>query len=221
MKIKCGGTEFEVLDADSDLFGFDSGIMEKHWLPEPGQVCFDVGSGPGAWTLVALARGASTFSFDPRPVAVRILMDNIFANKFTKGIVLPFGLWSKQDVLPFSDASFIEGFEPVPMRHAYPVTTLDEFMKIGINRLDFMTIDAEASELEILIGGRETIQKFKPKIVIELHKGVKVDDIKSELNGYSFMDDGIPIETYHCPEYLVKFPSEKPFSCPFLIATRR
>lgn len=221
MKIKCGGTEIEVLDADAHLFGFDEPIMEKHWRPEPGQICFDVGSGPGAWTLAALARGAFTFSFDPRPVAVRILTDNIFANKFTKGIVLPFGLWNKQDTLPFGDASFVEGFERAPMRHAYPATTLDEFMKIGINRLDLMTIDAEAAELEILTGGRETIQKFKPKIIIELHSGVNVDSVKDELRGYLFQDESIPIETYHCPEYPIKFVSEKPFACRFLIATRR
>lgn len=171
MKIKIGNTYFDVHDENADLFSDDAEIIEKHWLVKRDQVCFDIGCGPGTWSLVALARGAYTFSFDPKPECVSLITDQILLNGFSRGAVLPFGLWSQAGTLPFSNASFIRGFEKGPMNNLRAVTTLDDFAGT-MDHIDHIVIDAEASEVEILTGSQKTIRKFRPSIIVEVHRGV-------------------------------------------------
>jgi len=54
--------------------------------------------------------------------------------------------------------------------------TLDSFVfKNNIEHIDFIKLDAEGAELDVLKGAKETIEKFKPKLAISVyHKG---DDI--------------------------------------------
>jgi len=49
------------------------------------------------------------------------------------------------------------------------LTTIDDFAtKAGLNRLDLIKMDVEGWELRILKGGAETIQRFRPVMMIEL-----------------------------------------------------
>jgi glycosyltransferase involved in cell wall biosynthesis len=67
------------------------------------------------------------------------------------------------------------------------VVALDRFLEsFPLDRLDFMNLDVEASEREVLQGARRTIRRFKPKIVIEVHEGVSVEDLEREIS----MSDG-------------------------------
>jgi len=181
MRIELCGAAFEVDPALASLFGQDRAIMSRHWDVRPGDVCLDVGSGPGTWTLVALAKGARTFSFDPRPLAARMLLDQIILNGFTRGIVLPFGLFGTSSVLPFSED--LGSFRHGALSGRAPVVALDEFLEVfPLDRLDFMNLDVEASEREVLQGARGTIKRFKPKIIIEVHEGVPAEDLEREIS---------------------------------------
>jgi len=49
------------------------------------------------------------------------------------------------------------------------VTTIDTYVeRQGLNRIDWFKIDVDGSELSILKGAKETIERFKPKIMMEL-----------------------------------------------------
>lgn len=48
--------------------------------------------------------------------------------------------------------------------------TLDNFSKtINLNKLDFIKIDCDGWDFEVLTGGEEVIKKFKPSIVMEIN----------------------------------------------------
>ena len=50
-----------------------------------------------------------------------------------------------------------------------PTTTIDEFVKeLQIDRLDFIKIDTDGHEFEVLLGARKAIERFKPQIIFEL-----------------------------------------------------
>lgn len=84
-------------------------------------------------------------------------------------------------------------FSLVEQKEEYPETiqsiTIDS---IGLTRLDFLKVDVEGMEIQLLKGGRETIHEYSPWCWIEYWK-VDVDEIKAQFEGldYQFyiMDD--------------------------------
>ena len=50
-----------------------------------------------------------------------------------------------------------------------PVDTLDDFVaRLGLARLDFIKADIEGAEARLLAGGRSTLERFRPVLLIEL-----------------------------------------------------
>jgi hypothetical protein len=50
-----------------------------------------------------------------------------------------------------------------------PATTLDSFCCNTGFRLDFLKMDVEGAEYDVLLGAKETIARSRPKMLIELH----------------------------------------------------
>jgi len=162
------GVKINVPDKLDSLLWADQELMARYWKVLHGDVCIDAGFGPGGWSLVALALGASVFAFDPRPYAVEILSQVLAVNSFPRCCVVQSGLWSCSAVRAFPDGPA-------------PVIALDDFAEgIRMGRLDHINIDAEGAELEILRGARETIHKFHPRLIVEVHSDAW-DAVEKEL----------------------------------------
>ena len=57
-----------------------------------------------------------------------------------------------------------------------PTTTIDEFVvQKNISRLDFIKIDTDGHEFDVLSGAKITIEKFKPQLIFELGQYVMVE----------------------------------------------
>jgi FkbM family methyltransferase len=139
-----------------------------------GGVFFDIGSYFG-WYSLWLARqcGAQACAFEPVPQNFELLAENARLNPARK--VRPFRLALSDQPgevsfqLPAEDNRgtgriVSEGGQRVP------AITLDAFVaEQGITRLDAMKIDVEGAEVRVLAGGRETLKKFHPAILIELN----------------------------------------------------
>lgn len=59
---------------------------------------------------------------------------------------------------------------------------------LGLNRVDWIKIDVEAAEYEVLLGLEETLYRFKPKLIVEvwLKNLAKVKALLKR-HGYSFV----------------------------------
>jgi hypothetical protein len=69
---------------------------------------------------------------------------------------------------------------------------------LDLKRLDFIKIDVEGMELEALAGGRNTIMKHKPVMLIESIKTDKVALLKFlEEHGYQTFPMGINVLAVH------------------------
>lgn len=179
------GTTFRILDSlDPGLFKADESVIASHWMVGRGSICMDVGFGPGTWSLVAMARGAKVFSFDPKPDAIELLRAQMALNGFSTGHLLPFGLWHEDAILPMCDSSFKWEGE---VMGTFPVTTLDRFLDgIHLRGIDCINMDVEAAELEVLRGARRTIARYKPKVIVEVHRGVSREAIEASIPHYKW-----------------------------------
>jgi FkbM family methyltransferase len=139
---------------------------------EKDDIVFDVGSHFGFFSYFALNKGAKEiYAFEPNPHVFEILKKHaeLWSDK-----IKPFeiALYSSNGFLSLSIPNPLAGsatlreignYEKVKIR----TMTLDSFVKeYNIEKVDFIKIDAEGAEREIIKGARETIKKFKPRMAI-------------------------------------------------------
>lgn len=160
-----------------------------------GDVFVDVGAHIGCYTIQAAKLAKTVVTVEAHPDNFSILKRNIELNNFSNVIALNIGAWSSKDKLKLniSEASgshsFINafGFGSIEI-DTYP---LDEVLiNFGIRKVDWIKIDVEGAEFEVLNGLKETL-KQKPKLIIELWNSNR-DKVLSLLSSYGYKISEIP-----------------------------
>jgi FkbM family methyltransferase len=177
-------------------------LRHKHWNIEPGQVVADVGACFGSYTITALLQGAHVYAFEPHPQLYNELVHNVWLNRlngrfnsYNKAV------WSTSDTvldLPQFDLSmkrFTNDNQPILK---VQTMTLDDLFEHFIH-LDWIKIDVEGAEIEVLRGARQVIEKHNPKILVEWHADRNKDP---ELN---YLKDFAKVELLEPGHYLVQF----------------
>nr|VFK20671.1 MAG: methyltransferase, FkbM family [Candidatus Kentron sp. LFY] len=155
-------------------------FIEKILKTLDPKVCIDVGANVGSYTSLILSACENTriYSFEPLDAPFRELekLERHFGKRL---IPINKGVGNKRETLPihFSEkrtgwASFSEEIKNVSYvtnecRSDIEVTTLDHFFSnVGkTDRIDFIKIDTEGFEFEVLDGAREIISRFRPKAI--------------------------------------------------------
>ena len=160
-------------------------------LVPPGSVCFDIGSAAGLYTAV-LARLAGpdgrVHSIEPLAFAhlvwTRAVQARQAANVRHHTLALGMQAGSETMSVPVgryglvTGRSFLTGRAsgPDPNAEFYgqipvtvPVDTLDNLCaREDVSHVDFMKIDVEGAELQILQGGQHVIETHRPVILVEI-----------------------------------------------------
>lgn len=169
--------------ASWNTYNDEKEVRDAWWKIIPGDIVLDVGAGFGSYTLPALACGADKcISWSPEHDA-EWLVENIKLNNWQdKCQVLRTGLWSEKGYLkifPGNACSMFfktEGdlnaydYNCLGRGFNFEVNTLDnEVKKFNLNKVDWLKIDVEGCELEVLKGASDLILSKKPKIFLEIH----------------------------------------------------
>lgn len=147
-------------------------------------IVVDVGahSGQTAKVFARLARRGTVYAFEPGSYALSILRPAIWASRLTNIEIVPCGLSDKPSTavlhMPVKGhGGFGFGLsnlaEPTGERavvdEEVSLTTLDLFaVERQFQRLDFVKADIEGWELSFLRGGLETLERFRPTLMIEI-----------------------------------------------------
>lgn len=141
--------------------------------------CLDIGANVGWYTLNILKRfkNANVFSFEPSPITVNRLKQNLKLNNFSDNKVFNIGFFNKNDKLDFyydeegSGASSLVDLrerDSVKKISVY-MERLDDWVKENdIKRVDFIKCDVEGAEYFVYQGGIKTIQENKPIVFSEM-----------------------------------------------------
>ena len=126
--------------------------------------CIDIGSQYGFWTRRLQEKFDIVHCFEPSTLARQCFVKNIDM----KGIKLyPYGLSYKKERLTSNGEGFINfrNFEEnIGYQTFIEVKTLDSFR---LTDIDFIKIDVDGFELQVLEGARETIRQSSPVICME------------------------------------------------------
>jgi FkbM family methyltransferase len=187
--IEIGGRSFEVAGHESDLYFqhldltnvANAGLCQLIWQDlKPGSVIFDVGANIGVTTCLfsKVVQSPTVYSFEPGTKARTCLLETLRLNSLPTDRVFGFGLGDRSAKHRFFEADMMAGSYVVTDAHPMPelgsseieVRTLDDFMdQQAIDRLDFIKIDVEGFEPEVINGAARTLQRFRPTVTVEFN----------------------------------------------------
>lgn len=193
----------------SGAYDRDSVEVIRHYV-HVGDYCMDIGANVGALTLLLakLVRPSGrVYAFEPGPPTYKRLITNVGLNPELQHVVIPanIGLSDSAGELYWSEDMNNRGNAWLlgDSGTRVDVQTLDSYAAgKNLQRLDYVKIDVEGMELEVLKGGTTVISTFKPIIYFETlwgYRDIRGFDIFAEIetllkamgyNLYRFMAGG-------------------------------
>lgn len=189
-----------------DRFIFIEGIYERRFLDVvrayfeavPATVALDIGSNIGNHALYLSDCFEEIHCFDPNPVAIERLRENVRLSNLSSIAIHPIGLsnrkaelWFLVDHADLGSSHFVDSPEEGTIK--LPVAMGDDYVdNLGLKSIDFIKIDVENHEPEVFEGLRRTLHRFRPIVAFE-HHGGKVpqshfDRIAAVLPNYMFRE---------------------------------
>ena len=163
--------EWDLAEQGRRIYGHDGNRGERR-----GDIVLDCGANVGVYAKTALASGAKlVVAIEPAAENIECLRRNL-AEEIAAGkvIVYPKGVWDKDDLLELHrdpknsarDSLFnLEGKAINTIQ--VPLTTIDKLVaELKLNRVDFIKMDIEGAERNAVLGAKETLRKFKPRMAL-------------------------------------------------------
>lgn len=179
---------------DHALSGGGFEVSESQLVSEllrPGMTVVDVGAHHGLYSLLSSKRvgpKGCVFAFEPSPRERTRLEKHLLANRCRNVSVLPIalGLTSSSEDLFLVDGGedYCNSLRPPAVAAAtskvrVAVTSLDEFLENArVQRVDFVKLDVEGAELDVLKGATRMLSANSPILLVE------VFDVRTRPWGY-------------------------------------
>ncbi len=166
---------------------------EMHFLRKAlvdSKIVFDIGANTGEWIKIALSINPNLIihCFEPSKATFQQLLANSFNQQVTCN---NFGFSSEEhetQLKIFSDGSKMNslyrrcgleegwGFSPQTKTETVKLDTLDSYChKHNINKVDFLKLDVEGHELEVLRGAKDILSKGMVKMIQFEYGGCNID----------------------------------------------
>ena len=195
------GTPFELRPRAGDLFGFYEIMLRRDYLASgqwlgPGATVIDVGANVGCFSVLAAQIVGPTgrvFALEPEVSTYRQLLRNIELNRLTNVTPLQLAIGGRQGIVTLhadpnalfsSMYSNVNGREIRGTDRSVEMTTLDAIMdKFQIERCDYLKLDCEGAEHDIIAAMAGTTAARIAQITLEVHKvpGCDGDTLASNL----------------------------------------
>jgi FkbM family methyltransferase len=200
MLIEIDGIKYKLVDLES-LFVVSpryEEVMLEYLTPRKGEVFVDVGAHIGKYALrIAKMVGSEgkVIAIEPDPENFRALVCGINLNRLTNVVVLNVAAWDRECKLTLylgetdrklsNGGLYGRGESSVKRKIGQQCEVLakpldDIIQELNINRIDWVKIDAEGAEYEILKGFIKTVKSQKPKIIAEctINQGKTIELMK-------------------------------------------
>jgi FkbM family methyltransferase len=191
------------INRDDFLFmtNHENEIME-YFTPNEGDTVIDVGAHIGLYTLIAAKRVGSSgkvIAIEPDPDNFKILRKNILLNQLSNVEALECAVYSTREKLKLFLPEVEQGrtiFNTVMQDRAgrsnnfleVEANTLDNILnENNVQRVDYLKIDVEGAELEVLKGAVDTLSSNKDlTLLVEVHGDANYMPILEILKQYNF-----------------------------------
>jgi FkbM family methyltransferase len=181
--IKIGDKNFEITSDDNYLEVMGS-EFEPHMvqifraLIGPDDVVADVGANIGLTALLFSGLAQKTYAFEPSPSTYRILSNNLERAGIQNVTAINLGLGARTEKLTITFAANNRsgGFVSEKIRpenghvtEEIQIETLDSFFADKEQKPNFLKIDVEGYEQNVIRGGGELLASTQPTVVLEMN----------------------------------------------------
>lgn len=157
---------------------------------KPGDICWDIGANIGFYTCLFASLTGPTgrvVAFEPVSVTREYLSANVSLNGFSQVTVIPKALGARPENQPiyFGDAAAAEGTASLRQGDAQKIAELVEVetldrVSAGLPVPDFIKIDVEGFQVELLVGARAFFNAHSPMVMAELRDPDRDTMVRSE-----------------------------------------
>ncbi len=171
---------------------------------QPGETWLDIGAHYG-YTAIALSRGVGAsgrvFAFEPMLSTAGYLSQTRALNGLSQLMIMPYALGSVADLgvvqLPvtrgmidstISQGEWLESIQVANLDWLWPHLCGTKAQIHGIK------IDVQGMEIEVLRGMTAILQRWQPKLVVEVHRGVDRATLLELVKACGYNQQAIPIE---------------------------
>lgn len=181
---RIGDNDYRII-SDDDYLNHIEGVFEPDMaalfdaLIKPDHIVFDVGANIGCTSILFAGKARQVYSFEPSPSTFGYLEENIRSSHLGNVIAtnIALGKENGQHELVFAvnnrSGAFVSERATASDGHQVEwihVMKGDEFVRtIGNPHVDFLKIDVEGFEKQVIEGLAETISRDKPVVVLELN----------------------------------------------------
>lgn len=184
-------------DYEKENFKFFKTVARK------GMTCMDIGAHIGLYSVfMSKEGGGKVFGFEPTPSSRAVLQKMVALNNCENSItVVPAAVSDKSGKATFFigntplsvanslvDINFGEG-ELARTGYEVEVTSIDDYVSRNNLKLDFIKIDAEGVEVEVLKGGRNTFITQKPSGILGIHPFAYKDRVQTLTEIWQLLQD--------------------------------
>ncbi|MCY0867651.1 MAG: FkbM family methyltransferase [Desulfurococcus sp.] len=162
--------DFRIFSMTLDLIEPEIQDTLEAWLKE-ADVFIDIGAAEGYYILKAhkLNPHAVKIAIEPDPVAFSILKANLAINSILKDSVIVLDVACADEEKKVAIASCLSNTQTE--RLAKPLDKILEELKIELSKRSLILIDVEGAGEKVVLGGINTLKRFHPRIIMELHRG--------------------------------------------------
>lgn len=170
---------------------------------QPNWVCVDAGAYIGSHALTMADLGKEVHLFEPQPLVYKCLQKTRVSKELkNKWFINNFALTNKDHgAVSFSsnndgDGRITRSNTKRDWKFEFQVKTM-KLDSLNLERVDFMKIDVEGSEFDLLEGAKGTISKCHPVIIMEVFKGKKNKELLDKFcEDYCYEAEAINSENY-------------------------
>jgi FkbM family methyltransferase len=146
-------------------------------------IIFDVGANIGTYTnwLARIFPAGKIYAFEPQRIIFQMLCGNAAINNFDNCFIHNMAISNTSGFLEITEPDYNKPedfgifslvadkiFNKSGIKSLIPVMSLDDFVETyQVNHVDFVKIDVEGMDLQVLQGAEQTLKNHQPGIFIE------------------------------------------------------
>jgi len=148
---------------------------DKEAKVESKDIVFDCGANIGIFSIYAAKKAKMVYAFEPGKDEATALSENKRLNKCYNIKIIPRAVLDKTEraklVLSGVGSHYLINSNNKDRKSVDAQTiSIDEFVKEErLDKVDFIKMDIEGSEAKALLGAKETLKKFKPKLALSIY----------------------------------------------------